>query len=150
MSNIENGIGFVLAKPHLFLPNGIFDPRAICGRMATQALMLGAMTVEMSHHGSWWALASDYNWLTESSGFSNPLVPFQQIISDGRLGQNSCFGEIVLSAFCESVVVFEKGNEILHIGAASNLPEEMLTWTDRDLGLFFRYPFDGNARIEVS
>jgi len=147
MKEINNGLELVRKKPNLFLRNGIFLPEDISGRMVSQAFLLGAKNVEVINNDLWWGLISDFDWLTENPVFSDPSEPFMRIISDNRLGQNSCYGEILLAAFCSDVSAYKLGSELYRLGE-DNIPKELKKHTESSFCIFFRYERPNQA-LEV-
>ena len=125
MGITEPGIHYVRAKPHLFLRNGVFDPKDVCGRMATQAFLLGATTVRLMERDSWWIIESDHDWLSDPAEIEDPLLPFRKILSNERLGQNSCYGEVVLAAFADVLCVFRAGREAFRVCGEGEVPREV-------------------------
>lgn len=139
MKVLKDSVRYIRSKPYLFLSDGVFDPSSVCSRIAIQGFKFGATEVTLVNHDPWWAVISNFNWLLDKSKFPDPKMPFIKIISDTRLGQNSYCSEILLTAFCGSVMVYTEGTQFLHFGKYNLLPNELSAHTNNELALFFLY-----------
>ncbi|MFC3150880.1 hypothetical protein ACFOEK_07565 [Litoribrevibacter euphylliae] len=118
MSNDQlDAVSLVRKRPRLFIDGLDFNAEKFCGRYTSQALILGAKSVRVVRYNNVWIIASDFNWLSENPNLSDMQSPFFQVISDEKLGQNSFYQEIVLTAFCEFVGVYQNGEKAFDIGA---------------------------------
>lgn len=105
-------IEIIKRRPYMYIRNGIFLPQDVLGDFVTQAHCLGATRVITQSNGKEWGVISNYNWLINNARFAQIDHPFQNIIAEPKLGQNSNYTEIVLTAFASEVVVLFFGEVV--------------------------------------
>ena len=96
---LNNSIEFIQKNPHMFLKDGEPNIFSYSSNVAETALILGSTRAQIEQHDEWMIILSDSDWTSndERDVFSS-ILPFPE------WGVNSFRPEVLITAFCSSVV----------------------------------------------
>ena len=90
---------FVRRRAAALFPSGKLTANALAANVAFGAAVLGAQHVELTNHGAWWFVASDFDWLARPHG--NAMAPFERMMPFPEQGPGSHRSEVYVSAFAK-------------------------------------------------
>lgn len=96
-------------RRQMYLPESGSIGLFLAQRLATEAMILGATSVQTSYRGDWWSVAADCDWLTDQKTTIEEL--FSQLVPFPQAGVNSIRSEVLLTAFAQDVVTTDM-NEV--------------------------------------
>ncbi len=114
--NTDNTVSYIRKRPSLFFANARPGGLALASKLVVQAHLLGAQGVLTERLGDLYAIYFDVDWLSKRD---SAIEIFEKLLTEPRLGQNSNFSEVLLTAFCEGYVVCIEGNILF-----KNMPVE--------------------------
>lgn len=82
----------------------------LSSRMVGEALILGAKDVSITTAHGLWLIAADIDWLTNAA--SDPMDLFSRIVAFTP-EPNSMWTEVLLSAYCDSVITWSNSKTLL-------------------------------------
>ena len=101
----------VRRHPEMYLARGRFDVGEVLSLIVTEAIRGGAERVGFGAHGQWLAVIADVDWLAGSE------AAFYAPLSYAEGGRNSARAEVLLTAFCPTVVT-GRGSRVVTISGA--------------------------------
>lgn len=99
---LDDSVEFIRSRPDMFL-RGEFNPSDMAGRLAGDALILGALHVTITRGDMWHIISADNDWLSAHPPVE-PREAFFQIVRFPEAGDNSMRGEVLLTAFASKVI----------------------------------------------
>lgn len=97
-------IAHVRARPEMYLPGGVVDPKELARLLVRDALLLGANHARAMRATDWWLVLADRDWLGQAQGGARDL--FSRVVPFPEVGPNAMRAEVLLTAFAEEVVTF--------------------------------------------
>jgi len=113
---LTDSVGFVRRNPDMFLRLGEPNIHDFVENIVSTALLLGANKINVIKHDEWMFISSNVDWTKndERDAFSR-ILPFPEA------GVNSCRPEVILVAFCTSVLFKTKHSGIREINCGEPL-----------------------------
>lgn len=101
---LNNPVEWIRSRPDMFLRGG-FHAADMAGRLAGDALIIGALKVVITRHAAWHVISADVDWLSiQPSCHVEPRQAFFQIVAFPEAGVNSMRSEVLLTAFASKVI----------------------------------------------
>ena len=101
---LDNAVDFIRSRPDMFLRGG-FNSSDVAGRLAGDALIIGALQVVITRFAAWHIVSADIDWLSaQPSCRVEPSDAFFQIVAFPEAGVNSMRSEVLLTAFASKVI----------------------------------------------
>ena len=112
---LDDPVESIRSHPDMYLRGG-FNASSMAGRLAGDALMLGALHVTITRSDMWHIISADNDWLSAHPPVE-PRETFFQIVRFPEAGVNSMRGEILLTAFASKVISASSHNRFVVKGS---------------------------------
>jgi hypothetical protein len=101
---LDDSVEFIRLHPDNFVPGG-FNASVVAGRLATEALLIGASHAVIERYETWLIVSADIDWL--SAGCRCPVEPrevFFHIAAFPEAGTNAFRAGVLLTALAPRVI----------------------------------------------
>jgi hypothetical protein len=117
MVRILKGIDWMREHPEMFLALLPPQGRDLSGRLAHEALLMGAQNIQVTKSDEWWIISADSDWLDSPDvgvqEFFERVVPFPEG------GRNAHRYEILLTAFATKIITKSSKGTLIVKGTES-------------------------------
>ena len=115
----------IRGRPEMYLRGGVASAADLARRVADDAKLLGAQSVEVEELADWWLIGGDRDWCKLGRDRpTNPLELFRRAWPFIEAGDNSMRSEILIAAFAKDVFTVSQG--ILEIVQGAGPEDELL------------------------
>lgn len=136
-----NPLNWVRERPTQFFGSEKVDPVKLAAYLMADAITLGGGDCVIKRQDNWWAVASNFNWLSHEKYSTHEL--FASVVSEPKHGEHSIRAEVIVNAFSESVYVIAGGTSFQVRGQIP--PEEFIAATHEGYScVFFKIAESGS------
>ena len=101
---LDSAVELIRSRPDMFLRGG-FNASDVAGRLAGDALIIGASQIVITRFAAWHIVSADVDWLSAQPSCNvEPREAFFQIVAFPEAGVNSMRSEVLLTAFGSRVI----------------------------------------------
>ncbi|MCA9039336.1 MAG: hypothetical protein KDA65_03205 [Planctomycetaceae bacterium] len=115
----------ILMRPDMYISPDK-DPRKMAAQIAEEAFILTKGPVYLNRIDEWYIIAAENDWLANPKCFEGePEIQklFRSIIAFPEWGDNSMYGEVLLTVFAQQVVTWLSGERTIIKGDETEIDE---------------------------